>query len=133
MNYVFGDYSELEFDTGFDMVVSVVGIHHQEDDGKRSLFKKIFRCLKPDGIFILGDLVTYRDKKKVALNDAKHYHHLVKNARNDQSLEEWAYHHKFLNLLAPVEDQIDWLNKIGFSRVEEKYEYLNTALISAIK
>ncbi len=133
VKYVLGDYSELKFDSDFDMVLSVIGIHHQNDEGKKKLFRKISNCLKSGGIFIFGDLVTYKDKKKAAVNDARHYHHLVENARDDQALEEWAHHHKFLNLLAPIEYQIEWLKKAGFSSVEVKYEHLNTALIIAIK
>ncbi|MFH0836740.1 MAG: class I SAM-dependent methyltransferase [Candidatus Aenigmatarchaeota archaeon] len=133
VNYIFGDYSKLKFGTGFDMVVSVIGIHHQNHAGKKKLFKEIFNSLKSDGIFIFGDLVTYCDKNKVSVNDARHYHHLVKNARNENALKEWAYHHKFLNLLTPIEYQIDWLKKSGFSCVEVKYEYMNTVLIVAKK
>ena len=133
VKYVFGDYSQLKFDNDFDIILSVIGIHHQNNKGKQKLFKKILNSLKSGGIFVFGDLVTYCNEKKAAVNDARHYHHLVENARDDQALEEWAYHHKFLNLLAPIEDQIVWLKKAGFSSVEVKYEHLNTALIIAIK
>ena len=133
VDYLLGDYSEMSFDTDFDMVVSVIGIHHQKDEGKRLLFRKIFDSLKAGGVFIFGDLVKYKDKHKDAVNDARHYHHLVENARDEKSLEEWAHHHKFLNLLAPIEDQIAWLKEVGFSNVEVRYEYLNTALIVAAK
>ena len=133
VEYLLGDYSELDFGTDFDIVLSVIGFHHQNDEGKKKMFKKIYNSLKPDGIFILGDLVTYRDKNKAALNDAKHYHHLVENARDEKALEEWAYHHKFLNVLTPIEDQITWLKDAGFSNIEIKYTYLNTALITVKK
>lgn len=133
VDYLLGDYSEMNFDTDFDMVVSVIGIHHQKDEGKRLLFKKILDSLKAGGVFIFGDLVTYKNKYKAAVNDARHYHHLVENARDEKSLEEWAHHHKFLNVLAPIENQITWLKEVGFSSVEVRYEYLNTALIIAKK
>lgn len=128
-----GDYATLNFGTDFDIIVSVIGIHHQNNEGKKALFKKIFEKLKPTGIFIFGDLVTYKDKYKAALNEAYHYAYLVKNNKNEQSLAEWAHHHKFLNDLAPLEDQINWLKEIGFSSVELKYEKYNTALILAKK
>lgn len=133
VKYILGDYSELEFGPDPDIVLSVISIHHQTDDGKKKLFRKIFDSLKPGCLFIFGDLVTYRDKKKAALNEARHYHHLVENARDEKSLVEWAHHHKFLNLLAPLEDQLDWLKQAGFSSIEVKYEHFNTALVVALK
>lgn len=127
------DYSTYTLNSLYDAVVSVIGIHHQNDEGKKALFKKIYNGLGPHGTFYFGDLFTYRDKEKAALMDAKHYHHLVEQARNEESLSEWAHHHKYLNLLAPVEDQVDWLKKAGFSDVEHVFEHMNTGLIIAKK
>lgn len=131
--FIIGDYSEVDFGKDFDIVTSVIGVHHQNSEGKKKVFEKIFASLKVGGIFIFGDLFTYRNKEDAAYNDAKHFHHLVENAEDEKSLKEWAFHHKFLNLLEPLEDQIEWLQKIGFKKVEVKYNYLNTALIIAEK
>lgn len=128
-----GDYSKIKLDANFDLVVSVIGIHHQSKEGKKKLFERIYNALKPGALFIFADLVTYRDKNKAALNEAEHFHHLVEQARDEKALIEWSYHHKFLNELEPIEDQIEWLEKIGFSEVKQKYEYMNTALIVAKK
>ena len=133
VQYIQGDYSELDFDKDFDIVISVIGIHHQNDEGKKKLFKKINECLNSGGIFIFGDLVTHKDEKEAAYCDAKHYSYLVENAENEKSLKEWAHHHKFLNLLAPIEDQVEWLKEVGFSSVEIKFQKYNTALILAKK
>lgn len=133
VEYIFGDYSEMDLEKDFDIITSVIGIHHQNTEGKKKVFKKVFDCLKNTGVFIFGDLVTFRDKKEAATNDAKHYHHLVENAEDEKSLREWAYHHKFLNDLAPIEDQLDWLKKVGFRKVSINFQHFNTALIIAEK
>ena len=132
-NFVLGDYAETEFKNGQDMVISVIGLHHQNDEGKKRLFNKIHSALRPGGIFVLGDLMTFKDKKKTAKNDALHFHHLVENARNQNALEEWSYHHKYLNDPSAVEDQIEWLKESGFSEVVVKFEQINTVLIIAVK
>ncbi len=133
VEFILGDYSEIDFGKDFDMVVSIIGIHHQKHEGKKKLFKKIFESLKDGGVFVFGDLMTYEDKKKAAFNDAKHFHHLVENARSEEALEDWAHHHKYLNLLAPLKDQTKWLEEIGFSKVEKLYEKFNTVLLVATK
>ena len=132
VGYIFGDYAHIDFQKKYDVVVSVIGIHHQNADGKRKLFNKIYSLLKSGGIFIFGDLVTYRDKYDAARNNALHYHHLVERAFDETALTEWAHHHMFLNDLAPVEDQIDWLSAAGF-RVQKDYLRMNTCLIFASK
>ena len=77
---------------------------------------------------MFGDLVTYKNKYQAALNNAKHYKHLVDKSTDEKTLSEWAYHHQFLNDLSPIEDQIDWLEKIGF-KVDKKFLQFNTALL----
>ena len=128
------DFSKYSFPKNITAVVSVMAVHHQKTDrDKKNLFRKIFKCLNNKGIFIFGDLVTYKDKRRAALNDSLHFHSLVENAKNKKSLIEWAYHHKFLNNLAPIEDQVEWLKEVGFNKVDAVYIKFNTALIIAKK
>lgn len=128
VRYVFGDYCKLTFTKKFDMIVSVIGLHHQNNAGKKKLFKKIYSLLKPGGIFIFGDLVTYKDKHTAAFNSALHFHHLVKNSTDKKTLTDWAHHHMFLNNLATIEDQIEWLENVGF-KITKKFIKTNTALL----
>ena len=132
VRYLFGDYADMTFDKQYDIVVSVIGIHHQNTEGKQKLFRKIHSLLKSGGVFIFGDLVTYADKHQAALNDALHYHHLVEHTTDEKTLTEWAHHHKFLNDLAPIESQIEWLSKIGF-KTQKDFLKMNTALLLCFK
>jgi len=119
---------KLKFDKKYDIIVSVIGIHHQNHRGKQLLFKKIYSSLKPGGTFIFGDLVTYKNTKIAAINQALHFHHLVEKSVDKKTLKDWAYHHYFLNNLAPVEDQIDWLKTVGF-KVKQEMLKMNTTLL----
>ena len=112
--YILGDYSKIKFRKKYDIIISVIGIHHQNHKGKRFLFKKIYSLLKPGGIFIFGDLVTYKNSKKASLNQALHFYHLVKKSTDKKTLKEWAHHHCVLNDLTPIEDQVKWMRSIGF-------------------
>jgi len=56
--------------------------------------------------------MMFEDQEKTAINDALHFHHLVENARDEESLKERAYHHKFLNKLTTANNQIEWLYEI---------------------
>lgn len=128
MRYIAGDYAELAYDKRYDIAVSVIGLHHQNTAGKKRMFQTIYDLLKPGGVFIFGDLMTYRDKHIAALQNAKHFHHLVEHSVDEQRLQEWAYHHMFLNDLAPLEDQVEWLTRIGFT-VSTQFTHINTNLL----
>jgi tRNA (cmo5U34)-methyltransferase len=128
MHYILGDYANLELDRQYDIAVSVIGLHHQNTEGKKKMFQKIYDLLKPGGVFIFGDLMTYKDKHMAALQNAKHFHHLVEHSADEETLKEWAYHHQFLNDLSPLEDQIEWLTSIGYT-VSIKFTHINTCLL----
>lgn len=42
----------------FDLVLSVLAVHHLHALEKASLFQRVYDVLQPGGIFVLGDLVT---------------------------------------------------------------------------
>lgn len=42
----------------FDLVVSVLAVHHLDASEKQSLFSRVARVLQPEGRFVLGDLVV---------------------------------------------------------------------------
>ncbi len=128
IRYILADFATLKFDKKYDIAVTVIGLHHQTVSGTKKLFKKIYHNLKPGGILIIGDLVTYTDKNKAALNNALHYKHLVDKATNEKVLTEWAHHHMYLNDLKPLEDQIHWMKDVGF-KIVWQFNKWNTALI----
>jgi tRNA (cmo5U34)-methyltransferase len=45
-------------DGPFDLVISVLAIHHLESYGKRDLFERVHAVLRPQGTFVVGDLVV---------------------------------------------------------------------------
>jgi len=45
-------------DGPFDLVFSALAVHHLDADGKRDLFHRVARVLRPGGRFVLGDVVV---------------------------------------------------------------------------
>lgn len=132
INYIKWDYAELEFSNKYNLVVSVIGIHHQTHEWKKKLFKKIYNLLNKGGVFVFWDLVTYKDRIKSAYNHAIHFHHLVEKTKDIETLWERAHHHMYLNNLAAYEDQIERLEDLWFS-VKIEFLKANTCLLLAEK
>ncbi len=42
----------------FDLVVSVLAVHHLDGTGKQDLFQRVAQALRPGGLFVLGDVVV---------------------------------------------------------------------------
>jgi tRNA (cmo5U34)-methyltransferase len=75
----------------FDLVVSALAVHHLDGAGKRALFSRVARVLRPGGLFVLGDVV-------------------VPAAGQEGPIEiDWV-----MDLPDSVEDQLAWLREAGF-------------------
>ncbi len=75
----------------FELVVSALAVHHLDGPGKRDLFSRVARVLRPGGAFVLGDVV-------------------VPAAGNKGPIEiDWV-----MDTPDSVEDQLAWLRNAGF-------------------
>jgi len=76
----------------FDLVMSVLAVHHLPADGKTALFSRIAAALAPGGCFVLGDVVVAE--------------------RPEDSVVPIEEGFDFPDLLV---DQLSWLAEAGFS------------------
>jgi tRNA (cmo5U34)-methyltransferase len=75
----------------FDLVVSALAVHHLHPRGKRDLFHRVGYALRPEGGFVLGDVV-------------------VPERPEDAQIEiDWV-----TDLPDSTADQLEWLTEAGF-------------------
>jgi tRNA (cmo5U34)-methyltransferase len=73
----------------FDLVLSVLAIHHLDAAAKRELFRRIAEVIEPGGHFVLGDVV-------------------VPERPEDAQIEIWD-----IDLPDRLDDQLAWLREAG--------------------
>ncbi|MGD9854499.1 MAG: class I SAM-dependent methyltransferase [Planctomycetaceae bacterium] len=120
----------------FDAVVSGYAIHHSPDDTKRSIYAAIFDLLAPGGVFVNIEHVKPATPWVGSLNDALfvdtiHAHHqrIGSGKSRDKVAEEYVFRpDKQANILAPVEEQCDWLRTIGFQDVDCYFKVFELAV-----
>lgn len=91
----------------FDLVVSVLAIHHLDGEGKRDLFRRIADVVRPGGRFVLGDVVVPDDP------------------RNRRIEIDWV-----VDLPDRLDDQLAWLTEAGFD-AEPTWKRLDLAVVRA--
>ena len=75
----------------FDLVVSALVVHHLDGAGKRALFARVARVLRPGGLFVLGDVVVPAEGQEGPI------------------YIDWE-----MDLPDSVEDQLAWLREASF-------------------
>jgi tRNA (cmo5U34)-methyltransferase len=109
-----GDLAALPQMGSFDLVYSILAIHHLSDEEKQTLFKKIFTQLKPGGIFILIDVVKGTDERltEIYLNSTF-------------SFDEY-------DKPASLIEQLEWLKNAGFEKIDVPWkDYKLTCIIAS--
>lgn len=125
----------------FDVVVSGYSIHHQPDTRKREIYAEIYDLLTPGGIFINVEHVASASKWvehqfDELFVDALHRYSQDQNLgkSRDEMAQEFYYRpDKVANILAPVEDQCQWLRAIGFNHVDIYLKIFELAVFGGVK
>jgi SAM-dependent methyltransferase len=110
----------------FDAVVSGYAIHHQPDDRKRAVYQEIFGLLAPGGMFVNIEHVAPSTARVSEMSDDLFVDSLAAHNRRrggEKTNEEIAFEFvcrpdKAANILAPVDDQCEWLRAIGYADVD---------------
>lgn len=125
----------------FDVVVSGFAIHHQPDQRKKALYAEIFGLLADGGVFLNLEHVAPATPAVESLFDEYFIDHLHRfhqrqepaKGRKEIALAFYNRPDKAENILAPVDDQCDWLRRIGFCDVACFFKIFDLALFGGRK
>jgi tRNA (cmo5U34)-methyltransferase len=93
----------------FDLVVSVLAIHHLDGAGKRDLFRRVGATLRPGGLFVLGDVVVPERPEEAQIEI------------------DWVE-----DLPDRADDQLEWLDQAGFD-AELVWSHRDLAVLRAAR
>lgn len=125
----------------FDAIVSGFAIHHLDHGRKRALYREIHDLLAGGGVFLNAEHVASATPALERMFDDAMTEHLYQRRRDrgeEVTLEE--VHREFMerpdraaNILAPVEDQCQWLREIGFRDVDCFWKYFELAIFGGFR
>lgn len=123
----------------YDAIVSGLAIHHQPHQRKKELYKEIFGLLNPGGLFLNLEHVTPADQwvEEIFWDEfVQSVHDLYKSKGINKTIEEINMEFeepKSANILAPLEDQLEWLRGTGFIHVDCYIKYFEHAMFGGVR
>jgi tRNA (cmo5U34)-methyltransferase len=125
----------------FDAVVSGFAIHHLPHDRKRVLYREIYGLLSEGGTFLNAEHVASPTPRiEDMFNDAMSQHLFERRQERGEDVSLEQVHREYLerpdraaNILAPVEEQCQWLMDIGFREVDCFWKYFELAIFGGIR
>jgi|GEM_PF-126375 len=125
----------------FNIIISGFSIHHQPDERKQIIYQEIYNLLKPGGLFLnLEHVASHSLWAEQAFStlfvDALYTFHQQQGSQKSRSEIDREYYNRDdqnANILAPVEEQCDWLKHIGFVNVECFFKVFEIALFGGLR
>ncbi len=133
IKYQQADLIDYKFRGKYNAVVSSLAFHHMAPDGKKlAFYRKLYRALKPGGIFLNADIILADNKKMQDLYMKKWGEFILRNLPETDMKENLKRYYREdrpnkLNI------ELDWLKKAGFSSVDVHFKYYNFAVYGAVK
>ena len=131
------EYIELDFSKDaipgkYDLIISSLAIHHLEHADKEKLYKNIFMALNDGGLFINADQV---EGKNLLFDSLYKYYwrETVSNSGLDHEALVQAFERTKLDKFAPLDTQLQMLEKAGFNEVDCIYKNMNFAVFGGFK
>ncbi|MFC5452948.1 class I SAM-dependent methyltransferase [Paenibacillus aestuarii] len=124
ITYIAGDYFHYDYPVSYDCIISSLSIHHLEDEEKEALYRRVYQLLKPGGIFVNADQVLGSTPYLDQLYRSDWQEKIERTDLSRDALTA-AYERTKLDKMAPLDQQLGWLRKAGFSDTDCVYKYYN--------
>lgn len=110
--------------SSWDAVISVMTVHHLLHEPKTELYRRIWQCLKPGGLYIEGDYIVSPQEERAALAAFFEAAHGVDGA------EQGLFH---LDIPFSAATQRQLLHAAGFCSVSLSWQRKSAAVLVAVK
>lgn len=128
VKYIIGDYTKYDFSEKYDIVASALSIHHLEDETKKELYEKSYSMLCKNGVFINADQV-YGETPFINTFNKTIWKQTIENSTLLIEEKLAGYERIKLDKESTLNEQIEWLNNIGFTDVSCIYKYYHFAVM----
>jgi len=134
MRYQTGDFRNYEFDDTYDVVVSSLALHHLvTDEDKINFYGKIYRSLRPNGVFFNADIILGSSEHLQKIYMGKWKSFMKKCVSEEEIDDKWLPQYREEDRPAKLMDQIGWLKELGFSEIDIIWKYYNFAVYGGRK
>lgn len=134
INFLVGDFNNLNIEEEYDIIVSSFALHHiQTDEEKKKLYNNIYFALKDKGAFFTADIVLGVNNYIKNLYEQKWEEHLIKQAAKIKLGSDTLKKYQTDDNPSTLYEHLRWLENAGFNQVETIWKYYNFAIFGGFK
>lgn len=124
--------TQFDLRNEYDGCVAVLSVHHLDGQQKADLFKKVYDGLRSGGMFVIGDLIKFDNRKETEAKENE-WKQFIISSLGEKEGTYWYDNYLEEDLPSSVGQQLSWLKEAGFKDVGKVWEHMNYAVIYARK
>ncbi len=134
MSFTVSDFYHFNFTEKYDAAVSSLALHHLvTGKDKIKFYRKIFRALNRGASFYNADLVLASEEKMQEFYISKWIKFMNKFYSMDEINNKWLEKNRVEDNPSKLYDQLVWLEKTGFKKIDVIWKYYNFAVYGGKK
>ena len=133
IDLILDELLEFNIEKKYDVIAAALSLHHLDKDNKFDILNKIFHWLKPNGVFIWGDLVKLEDEKmnQKAIKYFQNFREGVLNEEEKKKVKEHIENEK--HIFHTIAEMKDMLNIVGFNKVDIVWTFYRLVIFRITK
>lgn len=134
IDFLVGDFNNLNIKNEFDVIVSSFALHHiQTDKEKKLLYKNIYQALNKSGAFFTADIVLGVNNYIKNLYEKKWENYIIKQFNKSGLKQDILEKYQTDDNPSKLFDHLKWLENSGFNQIETIWKYYNFAIFGGFK
>ncbi len=132
--YLSADFNTFEFDAQYDAVVSSLALHHLVTEAdKQRFYHKIFRALKPGGIFINADMVLAQTENLQQTFLREWVNYMLRSVSSQEIKDKWLPNYEAEDHPISLMRHFEMLKLAGFTSTDVIWKYYGFSVYTARK
>lgn len=134
IEYIVGDFTQMELNTKYDVVLSSLALHHiPNDEEKEAMYKDIYETLEKDGVFYNADVIKANSNYNEELNNKVAIQEMKENGVTDEEIAEHKGKRDANDIPTTLIKHIKMLENVGFKEIDVIWKHYSNAVYGGSK
>ena len=134
IEYVIGDFTQMQTDTKYDVILSSLALHHiPNDEEKEAMYKDIYEALEDGGVFYNADVIKANSNYNEELNNRIAINEMKEKGVTDEEIAEHKGKRDANDIPTTLVNHIRMLENVGFKEIDVIWKHYSNAVYGGTK
>ena len=134
IEYIVGDFTQMQIETKYDVILSSLALHHiPNDEEKEAMYKDIYEALEKDGVFYNADVIKANSNYNEELNNKIAIQEMKENGVTDEEITEHKGKRDANDIPTTLINNIKMLENVGFEEIDVIWKHYSNAVYGGTK